>query len=64
MTTIIKIITKHLHDEGFDGLYHPDAECACLIGDLNPCGETFADCKTGYRRDLPSGEWEVSKDKP
>jgi len=42
-------LTKH----GFDGLYTPNDECGCFVGDLYPCGERgdkftcVAGCATG-----------------
>ncbi len=56
MPTVIEILKQHLVDNGFDGLVNGDAECGCDLSDLQPCGESFADCKPAYKRIDPSGE--------
>ena len=45
---IKEIITKHLKDNKFDGLFYP-SECACLVEDLMPCGEPHIECEAGYK---------------
>jgi hypothetical protein len=60
MNTVIEIISEHLRKNGFDGLYQPDAECACLLGALQPCCESFDECRPGYRIDGKDDEWRVS----
>ena len=37
MSTIKKILETHLQQTGFDGLYHPETECGCGLGDFMPC---------------------------
>lgn len=62
---IIKIVTAHLKDNGFDGLVNTDGQCGCLLGDLVPCDGNFGSCEPGYRgasEDYP-GEWEVYRTK-
>ena len=63
---VIEIVKAHLVQNGFDGLYQPDAECACEISDLQPCGDEFGSCKAGYKRDDPSspGDWLIGPEKP
>lgn len=63
---VIEIVRQHLIENGFDGLYLADAECACLVSDLQPCGDDFSVCKAGYRRDDPQspGDWIISGTKP
>ena len=46
--TVLQIVEKYLKDNGYDGLYETDSECACGISDLQPCGEAFHDCVAGY----------------
>lgn len=59
MKTLERIAAK-LIDDGFDGLYYP-GECACLLSDLAPCGETqeggdyINDCEGGYKHVDPAG---------
>ena len=51
---------KWLKESGFDGLYYP-GECACLVGDLAPCGlseEDTCDCLPGYKHKDPRPEYE------
>ena len=45
-----EIVEKYLTDGHFDGLCNVDLECGCVIGDLFPCGEYFAECEPGHRR--------------
>ncbi|AEJ01210.1 hypothetical protein Nit79A3_1377 [Nitrosomonas sp. Is79A3] len=56
MSSVIEIIKQHLVDNGFDGLVNGDAECGCELSDLQPCGESFADCKSAYKYPDPTGE--------
>lgn len=44
---------RQLAKAGYDGLYSPDGECACLVGDLYPCGERQDDCEPGYKVPCP-----------
>lgn len=44
---IIEIVEIHLSEKGYGGLYSD--ECACVVGDLAPCGEMKSDCRAGYR---------------
>lgn len=46
----IETLNRVLKNKGFDGLYCSEGECACEIGDLNPCGEYSEDCKPGYKK--------------
>jgi len=36
-----------LSSAGYDGLYVPDG-CACVLDDLEPCGEMRDDCEPGF----------------
>ena len=47
--TIREILLAHLEATGLDGLYNRDGECACLAGDLAPCGEIREGCAVGRR---------------
>jgi len=44
-----EIVREYLRTHGFDGLCCPDAGCACLIDDLEPCSEMGSQCEPGYR---------------
>lgn len=47
--TVIELVEKQLREMGADGLYNCRGECACLIGDLEPCGRLSGDCEAGIR---------------
>lgn len=42
-------IADKIMSEGFDGICNGEAECGCGVADLQPCGESFADCVLAYR---------------
>jgi len=46
-----KIVLDFLKQNGYDGLYNPDSECACLVSDLAPCDEMTDSCEAGYKTD-------------
>jgi len=52
------IIERSLRQDGFDGLYNSDGECACKIGNLMPCegdmGGPSSECRAGYKTPCPS----------
>ena len=58
MPTVIEILKQHLIDNGFDGLVNGDAECGCELSDLQPCGESFANCKPAYKYEDPSQNYD------
>ena len=45
---IKEIVTKHLKDNGFDGLSNEDL-CGCSISDLMVCCEPLPACQPGYK---------------
>ena len=49
-----EIVACWLKDNGYDGLYNNDGDCACTIDDLAPCGELSQDCYAGYKIDCAS----------
>ena len=51
--TVIQIIELWLKENGYDGLFNADAECACRIGDLVPCDEPCGTCLPGYQIPCP-----------
>ena len=48
-TTVEEIVRGWLRERGYDGLANPDIDCACLLGDLMPCGGRVGGCRPGYR---------------
>lgn len=58
---VIEIVKAHLIANGFDGLYQEDAECACLVDDLRPCGDDCSNCRPGHKGADESGEgdWRI-----
>ena len=68
---ISEIVKQYLIDNGYDGLFYPDGECACEISDLMPCGEWGSDCEPGYKIPCPGDcdlepdcLWHIVKEKP
>lgn len=49
MENVIDIVKESLIESGHDGLFNTDMDCACLLDDLQPCGENFAQCRPGYK---------------
>lgn len=50
MTDVSDIVIGYLKTKGYDGLWSPDAECACEVGDLMPCEEIgIGGCEPGYK---------------
>ena len=46
---VLEIVKKYLEDNGFDGLFNVNGECACPVGALCQCDECFSECEPGYR---------------
>jgi len=52
--SIKQIVSDYLKKTGYDGLRHPDFECACCLEDLMPCsgfvnGSLSDGCVAGYK---------------
>jgi hypothetical protein len=47
---VLDIVKAWLTDNNFDGLFSDGGECACLISNLQPCGENFSDCGPGIKK--------------
>ena len=47
---VLGIVEKWLVDNGFDGLYEPEGECACRLSEtgIAPCGQIGHDCRPGH----------------
>ena len=53
-----QIIIERLKQDGFDGLFNPQNECACTINDgIAPCSGILTECEAGYEIS-GSGEYE------
>ena len=49
------IVKEWLHAHGYDGLFNPDIQCACVCEDLIPCDDFLSpNCTAGYK--WPCGE--------
>ncbi len=48
--TVLDIVKSYLKENGYDGLYNPDALCACLRDDLAPCEDYTMGCAPGYKK--------------
>jgi hypothetical protein len=69
VTPSVKEITSiYLMNKGYDGLYNPDCECACKLGEEFMCCEQAnqEDCRAGYLREsnVPGEEYRISNRKP
>jgi len=54
--SIEQIIKMYLMENGYDGLYNSEDECACEIANLLPCDCPHGDhCKAGYKCKPPDG---------
>ena len=42
------ILKEYLETNGYDGIYNPCEECACLPNDLAPCGSLQPECRPGH----------------
>lgn len=54
--TVLEIVKKYLEDNGFDGLYNSDLECACEKDHLEPCCEMSPEREAGYKYPCDCGE--------
>lgn len=63
-----QIVEAYLKENGFDGLFNTNGECACVLDDLVACGELSEDCQAGYKKPCDEDEdghtWIVSAEKP
>ncbi len=58
MKTCVKsILEDYLKERGMGGLVYP-GECACKIGDLQPCDSGMVDCEPGYLKPDSTGEFD------
>lgn len=50
---VLELVESWLRQNGFDGLYEPDAVCACKVGHLAPCGDLGQHCIPGHVAPCP-----------
>lgn len=53
---VADIVCAFLEMHGYDGLWHPDAECACEVDDLCPCDQMSDRCAAGYKFGCDCGD--------
>ncbi len=63
---ILNLIQAKLIEDGFDGLYNENGECACKHDDLEPCGHIESECYAGYLAPCDCGDhdWHIQAQKP
>ena len=44
-----EIVKKYLEENGFEGIYCDDGDCACSLDDLMPCEGVHPTCSPGYK---------------
>lgn len=59
-----EMIIAHLEDNGYGGLYAPDWECGCQLGDIAPCDENGMDCHAGYKTECDGTLEDCDPDNP
>ncbi len=53
---MIDIVRKHLIDNCYVGLYHPETGCGCALSDLIRCGDNCMDCFPARLRVCANGK--------
>jgi hypothetical protein len=57
-----QIIVTMLKKHNYDGLFNPDHQCACEIGDLSPGDCINFGCEAGFKKTHSvTGEWIIHK---
>ncbi len=50
--TVKEMVRKYLKENDFDGLFHEEFGCACILECLmHECGDMFGECVAGYAKD-------------
>lgn len=50
--TVLEMVERTLRTNGYDGLFNESGECACLVTDLEPCGNMSSECEAGFKIDM------------
>lgn len=53
---VLDIVDKYLRTHGYDGLYNDLGDCACTVGELEPCGEMSSACAPGHQVPCDCGD--------
>jgi len=56
--SVKEIVKQYLINHGYDGLYSDLLECGCSVDDLMPCSGNACGCRSGYKVDDPSDQFE------
>lgn len=51
--SVREIVEAYIRENGFDGLFNSDLECACRVDDLEPCGCFSDECQVGCEYPCP-----------
>jgi hypothetical protein len=43
------LLKRYMEDNGYDGLFNPNSDCACEKDDLAPCDEMSIECTLGVK---------------
>ena len=62
--TVEEIVKEYLEENGFDGLYNSNADCACKLDDLYPCGGICTECTAGYLQQLEGDDFVIGEVDP
>ena len=57
--TAKEILIEWLKEHNYDGLWHQDTECGCMIDDLMPCESWCGDCTPGHKQDCTGCDGEL-----
>jgi hypothetical protein len=61
-----RIVAEYLEAHGYDGLWNPDGECACLTNDIGACEQIYHECQAGWMAPCTCGEhdFHITTEKP
>jgi hypothetical protein len=61
VVSVLEMVEAQLRAGGYDGLFNEDNDCACELGDLNPCGAMEVGCMAGHKAPCNCGDhdWHI-----
>ena len=62
--TVEEIVQEYLEENGFDGLYNSNADCACKLDNLFVCDEVGMHCRAGYLQQLEGDDFLIGEVDP